>query len=434
VAAARARIDLRALDRPLFMGWAGLSIGVALSWLAAWGMLQWRRRTWRERKVGGVRVLVSSDTGPAVVGWIRGRIVLPEWVVRDADPSVRRMILQHETEHLVAGDPRMLAFALAAVALVPWSPAAWWQLRRLRLAMEVDCDARVLARRADVRAYGELLLEVGRRGAGTRLPVAAMSEPGSFLERRIRMMTQRTHPRRIRTSLGLVAFAAASLAGMQALPSPAVPPARAQAAPAASRSQDTVPAMPLDHPESAHAVDKHYPPALREAGISAGVMMIVTVTAEGTVAEARVTSSSDPRFDEAGLRAASAQRWEPARVNGVAVPSEVGFTVMFNARRPAAPANAPAALLNTLQMARALDREYPQRLRDAGITPRAEVRVRLSAAAVVEQFEVISASHPEAVVAVEHAFRQARFRPARRNDQWVASELVLPVTFPPARP
>ena len=62
------------------------------------------------------------------------------------------------------------------------------------------------------------------------------------------------------------------------------------------------------------------------------------------------------------------------------------------------------------------------------------MRVRLAATGAVEHFEVVSASHPEAVVAVEHAFRRARFRPARRNDQWVASELVLPVAFPPARP
>jgi TonB family protein len=491
VAAARPPVDLHALDRPLLAGWVGLSIGVALAWLAAWSVLQWRRRRWRERKVDGVRVLVSADTGPAVVGWIRPRIVLPEWVVRDADPSVRRMILQHETEHLVSGDPRMLAFALAAVALVPWSPAAWWQLRRLRLAMEVDCDARVLARRADVRAYGELLLEVGRRGAGTRLPVAAMSEPRSFLERRIRMMTQRTHPRRIRTSLSLVAFAVVALAGMQALPVPAVPAADAQVLPAGARAaHDTVQPEITNLQQVMRAMNDHYPALLRAAGISGTVVVSVRVTPEGAVTNPVVVESSDPRFSEAALRVIQIARFQPARAEGRAVPFTISFPLVFPAGpptrgggaggdlrptradavgvtvQPAAggadsgdlrPARAGAAgadlrpvpvhpepaptpspdsepdmkpvLVNDAEIGRALEHEYPQRLRGAGITLQARVRVRVAASGAMEHFEVVSASHPEAAVAVEQVFRRARFRPARQDGKWVASDLELSVGF-----
>ena len=32
-----------------------------------------------------------------------------------------------------------------AVVLMPWNLPLWWQWRRLRFAIEVDCDARVLA-------------------------------------------------------------------------------------------------------------------------------------------------------------------------------------------------------------------------------------------------------------------------------------------------
>ena len=182
------RIDVAALDGPLAAGWMGLSAMAALVLLSAAAVLERRRRRWRAAEVEGVPVLVSPATGPAVVGLFRSRIVLPAWVL-DADPDVRALLLEHEREHLRAGDPRLLALGLACVALAPWNPAAWYALRRLRLAMEVDCDARVLARRADVRAYGSLLLEVGRRGTGGRLLAAAFSEPVSFLERRIRIMT-----------------------------------------------------------------------------------------------------------------------------------------------------------------------------------------------------------------------------------------------------
>jgi hypothetical protein len=38
----------------------------------------------------------------------------------------------------------VLGVALLVAVLVPWNLPVWRQLRRLRLAMEVDCDARVL--------------------------------------------------------------------------------------------------------------------------------------------------------------------------------------------------------------------------------------------------------------------------------------------------
>jgi hypothetical protein len=184
----RRRVDLAALDRPLLLAWGAASGATLLALLAMAAVLRRRRSGWRAAELAGVPVLISRDTGPAVVGLVRSRIVLPEWAA-ESDPEQRALLLEHETEHLRAGDPRLLAVGLAALVLAPWNPAVWWQLRRLRLAMEIDCDARVLRRRGDVRAYGSLLLEVGRRASGSALAVAAFSEPASFLERRIRIMT-----------------------------------------------------------------------------------------------------------------------------------------------------------------------------------------------------------------------------------------------------
>ena len=48
-------------------------------------------------------------------------------------------------EHVRTKDPLTLALGLAAVVVAPWNPLAWWQHRRLRDAVEVDCDRRVLS-------------------------------------------------------------------------------------------------------------------------------------------------------------------------------------------------------------------------------------------------------------------------------------------------
>lgn len=178
----------RRLDAPLTAGWALLTLAAAL-WGAA-GMVRLRRarREWTPAVVEGVPVLVAGRTGPALAGLLRPRVVLPEWALA-SEPAELRLMLAHEREHERAGDPWLLAVAAAAVALCPWNPALWWQLRRLRLAVEIDCDSRVLRRHPDVRRYGALLLAVGRRVAGPRLPLAALGTPPATLERRIRTMT-----------------------------------------------------------------------------------------------------------------------------------------------------------------------------------------------------------------------------------------------------
>jgi hypothetical protein len=102
-----------------------------------------------------------------------------------------------------------LLAALVVVAAAPWNVALWWQLWRLRFALEIDCDARVLRGATPDTPYAEALLEVQQRR--TRMPIAAVAliEPVSQLERRIRIMMSRQNPSR-RAVLGVCAPAAAA--------------------------------------------------------------------------------------------------------------------------------------------------------------------------------------------------------------------------------
>lgn len=125
--------------------WGMFSAALLSGLFLASARLSRARRSWRPQTVCGEPVLVSSDTGPAVVGLRRHKIVLPAWAL-ELEDSELALAVTHEREHVDAHDPWLLAAAIITVALAPWNVALWLQLRELRRAVEGDCDARVLAR------------------------------------------------------------------------------------------------------------------------------------------------------------------------------------------------------------------------------------------------------------------------------------------------
>ncbi|MEW5931730.1 MAG: M56 family metallopeptidase, partial [Gemmatimonadota bacterium] len=328
--ASRPRVDLAALDRPLVLGWGAASGATLLALLAMAAVLRRRRSGWRAAELAGVPVLISRDTGPAVVGLVRSRIVLPEWAA-GADPERRDLLLEHETEHLRAGDPRLLAVGLFALVLAPWNPAVWWQLRRLRLAVEIDCDARVLRRRGDVRAYGSLLLEVGRRAGGSALAVAAFSEPASFLERRIRIMTQ---PRERSPWTRAAGFGALALGlGAAACETPAptsLAPAPVERVYSAADAPQGLQQARLTPRE---AVTRHFPEVLTE-GVEPNTVLTFVVDHRGEVvhsSRARAETFVASQGGDAAARIAPAPDGAGTRVRlrGSSVMAEVAERPRF---------------------------------------------------------------------------------------------------------
>jgi beta-lactamase regulating signal transducer with metallopeptidase domain len=114
-------------------------------------------------------------------------VLLPRWVL--ALPNAqRRYVVCHEEQHRRAHDARLLFLASLTLLLLPWNLALWWQLRRLRLAVEMDCDRRVVATLGDPTAYGELLLKVAEAASrGPRLQPALLGGVG-MLEHRLTVM------------------------------------------------------------------------------------------------------------------------------------------------------------------------------------------------------------------------------------------------------
>ena len=204
----------RQVDAMFHRIWLAISLVVLAGLVFSGCLLYWRKRLWVTGIFSGTSVLIAPDVGPAVVGLLRPRIVIPSWLLQES-PARQQSVLAHEQSHLDAGDPQMLTIALCLLVVMPWNLPLWWQFHRLRRAIEVDCDARVLRSGRDVAEYCETLIQVGQNQSSYIGAVAAMSESGSFLEQRIKIMLLK--PRKwarlsalamIGASVGMAAFAA----------------------------------------------------------------------------------------------------------------------------------------------------------------------------------------------------------------------------------
>ena len=208
IARAGARVP-SAVRWPAIVGWSAASVLLLALYLLVNVRLSRARRCWPTQTLQGVTVRVAPAAGPAVIGMVRAEIVVPRSLLeRSADEQ--RLIVDHEQEHLRAGDHLLLGVACLAVILLPWHPAVWYLLARLRLAIELDCDARVLRRGAAPRSYGALLIDMAAHGAGIRVGTLALADRPSHLERRLLAMRS-TRSRFVLLRVGTLGAGAALL-------------------------------------------------------------------------------------------------------------------------------------------------------------------------------------------------------------------------------
>ncbi len=306
--------------------------------------------------IDGAPVVLSDDAGPAVVGWVQPHVLWPRWL-DEVDPSLQRLVLQHEREHCRAHDPRWLLAAECAVVLLPWHPAVWWMRSRLRAAIELDCDTRVLSADADASRYGRLLMLLAQRQPS--MPLASMlAEPHSLLTRRIRTMTT-TRPRNSRllaAALSLVAIATIVTACSSALNGGGgTAPIARGARPASQVVQAAGPAQSyfeyqLDEPvqQAAGSGRPVYPAVQKAAGIECEVLVQFIVGTDGaveagsfkvlkgsiigsdTAPRATTGSQADVAVFEAAVRdAITTSRFVPGKMRGTPVRQLVQMPFVF---------------------------------------------------------------------------------------------------------
>jgi beta-lactamase regulating signal transducer with metallopeptidase domain len=115
------------------------------------------------------RELRRGLTGPAVVGLISPRIVMPADDGRYT-PEERELIRAHERQHIARKDTRAVAILALARSVFWFNPLLHLVAPMLRLDQEVACDAAVVINRPAARAaYARALLKT--QLAATPLPI-----------------------------------------------------------------------------------------------------------------------------------------------------------------------------------------------------------------------------------------------------------------------
>ena len=338
-AAAGGGFDAAAVGAVLAWGWV-LLVAAMVGYVGRiYGRLRSEMRTWRPGRVAGSRVMISEERGPAVVGFGRSVVVMPRWIP-ELEDRLLRLVFLHEREHQRAGDHRLFAAAVTALVLMPWNPFVWWQVSRLRLAIEFDCDRRVLRRGESPRDYADALITVGSRVSGSLLAAAAFAERKPAVERRLRRMTEPLASMRLLRTLGASGVAMVAVLFVLGCPGPesgtnAPEPPAAAVTPPSEAVEWTPPLRPAEDPltrgdqpsfiafdrapvlqnagEVSDALTQSYPTNLKEAGIGGRVEMWLYVDTSGTVRNTELkTSSGNSDLDAAAADVVATMRFEPA--------------------------------------------------------------------------------------------------------------------------
>jgi beta-lactamase regulating signal transducer with metallopeptidase domain len=140
----------------------GLWSVVALGGLAVQAERQRRFVRALGRLSGGDGVLWSDrpGVGPAVIGALAPRVVLPADFADRFTTEEQALILAHEKNHLAVGDAQINAVVTGLQCLFWFNPFVHLGAAVLRVDQEIACDAAVLARHPSTRrAYGEAMLK-----------------------------------------------------------------------------------------------------------------------------------------------------------------------------------------------------------------------------------------------------------------------------------
>lgn len=396
-----------------------------------------------------------TDKGPALVGALRPRIVVPANFDQRYNARQQFLILAHERCHLRRGDAQLTLLACLIRCLFWFNPLVHLAWSRFRMDQELACDATVLRRHPDFRReYAEAMLST--QFADSQLPVGCTWLSGNPLKRRITMLY--THPPckfqlLIGTILALTASTAAAIGAWSSqepqvvylpasTPQPEVViaanfpttsrpalPDRAAESPTPRPAPVTTEPTPDDHgklappdPPMESAPSAPAPPAPPAAPAPVATPLPAEAGDAAPQPEPVQTPSADP---ESAPETAVTNDHQPARVveaprpsfpSTVWSPQLVSYPGMPAAERPKTDRE-PDGHIWQLVLQVSLDKNG----QPTGLTV---AESSLGQGGFIRRYERLA----------QRAVKNWRFEPARVDGEAVASELMLPFRFESTTP
>jgi beta-lactamase regulating signal transducer with metallopeptidase domain len=163
------------------------------------------------RDVGGVVRAEASGIGPAVVGALWPKLVLPKDFEARFDAAERDLVLAHERVHLKGGDARINGLVALAQCVCWFNPLVHVAAHFMRIDQELACDAAVAAQYPRARrAYAEAMLKT--QVAPLSLPIGCYWPARGKHPLKLRIaMLKRGLPGRRRVAAGAVLAVLAGL-------------------------------------------------------------------------------------------------------------------------------------------------------------------------------------------------------------------------------
>lgn len=171
------------------------------------GLVALQERAFRRRARRG-------QAGPAVMGVLWPRVVLPADFATRFTARERDLIQMHERTHIRRGDP-ITNLAVTAACVLGWcNPMVLIGAAFIRIDQELACDATVLALRGDIRAdYAKALLKAQMGAAASPLTCGWATHP---LILRVNMLSRR-EPSQRREIAGFAALTLLALGAVGAV-------------------------------------------------------------------------------------------------------------------------------------------------------------------------------------------------------------------------
>jgi len=147
----------------------------------------------RIQTVVGV-VVTDKVKSPALFGYIRPRLLLPQGLLEGLDLDELQYVFLHELAHLRRRDI-YLGWIVSLLQVLHWfNPLIWFALRRMRTDQELACDALALSTMSaeEPTRYGRTLVNLFEKFTQVNYvpSIAGILEDKSQLERRIKMITR----------------------------------------------------------------------------------------------------------------------------------------------------------------------------------------------------------------------------------------------------